>query len=75
MATIIPFLREQSVFDPEMIQSMSTALDDACLRLKLADHDTRNREIIATRIIELARRGERDPVRLCQHVLREAGAV
>jgi hypothetical protein len=35
----------------------------------------REREAVAVRIIELARRGERDPARLSQSVLRDAGAI
>jgi hypothetical protein len=73
MATILPFLREQPAFDPEMIEAMSTALDEACRALKLSEDATREREVVAVRIIELARRGERDPVRLRDRVLREAG--
>jgi hypothetical protein len=74
MATILPFLREQSVFEPEVVNAMSAALDQVCLSLKLAHDAAREREAVATRIIELARRGERDPVRLYQRVLREAGS-
>lgn len=73
MATILPFLREQSVFDPETIQTMSAALDKACRGLKLTDENVREREVVAVRIIELARRGERDAARLCARVLKEAG--
>jgi hypothetical protein len=39
------------------------------------DHDQGAREVMAVRIIELARRGERDPERLRDRVLREAGAT
>ena len=40
-----------------------------------ARSDIGEREAVAVRIIELARRGERDPVRLSQSVLRDAGAA
>jgi hypothetical protein len=73
MGIILPFLRDQSVFDPETIQTMSAALEEACRVLKLAEDNAREREVIAVRIIELARRGERDRARLCERVLREAG--
>jgi hypothetical protein len=73
MATIIPFLRDQNVFGPDVTQAMSVAFDEICQKLKL--DDARGRETIATRIIELARRGERDAVRLSERVLREAGGV
>ena len=53
---------------------MSTAFDEACRALKLPDGAKRERETVAVRIIELARRGERNSERLCERVLREAGA-
>ena len=39
---------------------MSIALDDVCKALKL-DGNVKAKEIVAIRIIELARRGERSP--------------
>jgi hypothetical protein len=75
MATILPFLKDQSVFEPEMTQAMSIAFDEACLALKLSDKAVRERETVAVRIIEWARRGERDPARLRERVLRDAGAA
>ena len=44
----------------------------ACAGLQLADNAAREREAVAVRIIELARRGERDPIRLSEHVIRSA---
>jgi cytochrome c556 len=73
MGTIVPFLRGQSVFDPEAVQAMSAALNQACDALKLPETAARERETVAVRIIELARRGERDAGRLCERVLHEAG--
>ncbi len=75
MATILPFLKNESVFEPEATQAMSAAFEAACQALKLSDSADREREAVAVRIIELARRGERDPVRLSQSVLRDAGAL
>jgi hypothetical protein len=54
VATIVPFLRD-GVFDPKDIQVMSMALDGVCKSLNL--RDDREREIIAERIVDLARRG------------------
>ena len=73
MATIIPFLQDDA-FDPEALRAMSTALEDVCRMLKV-EHDEGAREAMAVRIIELARRGERDPERLRDRVVREAGAT
>jgi hypothetical protein len=77
MGTIIPFLHDgvglrDSVFDPHEITAMSMALDDVCKVLKLQD-DSSAREVMAARIIDLARRGERSPTRLRDRVLHEAG--
>ena len=75
MATILPFLKDQSVFEPELTHAMSIALDEVCHALKLSDTAVRERETVALRIIEWARRGERDPARLRERVLRDAGAA
>jgi hypothetical protein len=56
-------------FDPEAIQSMAEALTGACRALGLADRDDPATRLVAIKIIELARQGERDPKLL------EAGAV
>jgi hypothetical protein len=76
MGTIIPFLRDglglrDSVFEPHDIQAMSRALDGVCEVLKLRDSSAK--EVIAGRIIDLARRGERSPTLLRDRVLYEAG--
>jgi hypothetical protein len=75
MAIIIPFLRDQSVFEPEVTQAMSTAFDEACRALKLSDTATYERETVAMRVIEWARRGLRDPARLREQVLRDPGVM
>ena len=73
MATIIPFFRAgENVFDPKDIAAMSIALDDVCETLKLPD-DSPAREVMAVRIIDLAKTGERSPTRLRDRVLHEAG--
>lgn len=75
MATILPFLKDRSVFEPEVTHAMSVAFDEACRALNLPDTATREREAIAARVVELAQRGERDPVRLRDRVLRDAGGL
>lgn len=73
MGTIVPFLRTgECIFDPKDVVAMSMALEDICKALKL-DGDSSAKEIMAGRIIELARRGERSPTRLRDRVLHEAG--
>jgi hypothetical protein len=75
MGAILPFLTNDNVFEPEATRAMSTAFENTCLALKLTDAAVREREAVAIRIIELARRGERDPARLSSTVLRDAGAA
>jgi hypothetical protein len=72
MATIFPFIRgSDGVFDPKDIAAMSTALDDICKELNLRDNAPA-REVMAVRIIDLAKTGERSPTRLRDRVLHEA---
>jgi hypothetical protein len=72
MGTILPFLRrDENVFDPNDIAAMSAALDDVCNMLDL--HEGSAREVMALRIIDLARAGERTAAGLRDRVIREAG--
>ena len=71
MAIILPFRQDQNVFDPKDIATMSAALDDVTARLNLRD-DSSARAIMAARIVDLARSGERDAKRLRHRVLQEA---
>jgi hypothetical protein len=72
VGTILPFLRrDENVFDPADVAAMSTALDDVCNMLDL--HEGSAREVMALRIIDLARAGERSAARLRDRVIREAG--
>ena len=64
------FLRD-SAFEPDHIQAMSMAFEEVCKALAI--QDPLSREVMAVRIIELARRGERSPARLRDRVLHEAG--
>jgi hypothetical protein len=73
MGTIVPFIRETGVFEPKDIQAMSLALDEVCKALNFTDGMKAEREVIAERIIALARRGERSPMRLRDRVLQESG--
>ena len=71
MAAILPFVRDKNVFEPKDIDAMSTALEEISERLELRD-DSSARAIMATRIVDLARAGERDATRLRDRVLHEA---
>jgi hypothetical protein len=75
MATILPFIRgRDGVFDPEDLIAMSMALDDICEELNLRDNGAA-REVIAVRIIDLAKTGKCSPTRLRDRVLYEAHMV
>jgi len=73
MGTILPFLNGDGVFDPNDIQAMSMALDDVCKTLNLPNGSHPARLVIAERIIELAREGERSRTKLRDRVLQESG--
>jgi hypothetical protein len=52
---------------------MSQALDEVCEFLDLRSASSPARLVMAERIIELARKGERSPTRLRELVLEESG--
>jgi len=57
-------LLQGSAFAPQEIQVLSDAFDAALQKLRLVDRSDPAVELVAKRIIHLASRGERDPVRL-----------
>jgi hypothetical protein len=62
-------MTEPGAFDPEAISAMIEALDAACEKLGDIDQLQVAREIIAGRIIAVARFGERNPARLLKAAL------
>jgi hypothetical protein len=72
MADIFPFFRG-AAFDYDATRAMGEAFDRACHSLHDIGQPTLVREIIATRIIEVARNGERDPDELCSRALKALG--
>ena len=58
--TIVPFL-DGRVFGPEDIEAMSTALEDVCKTLNLADEAKSERELLAMNIIALCARASAIP--------------
>ncbi len=72
--TIMQYLQNESTFGPDDIKVMSRALEDACAALNI-NGDVRARQTIAIRVIELARRGERDQTRLRDVVIHEANGA
>ena len=67
-------LNDQSAFDPDAIDAMSKALEEACKALQV-DGVQKDREVIAARIIDLARNGVVDAKALSERVLAEARAL
>ena len=65
-------LIDKPAFSPETIAAMSKAFDGACIALRVYAGDEKGREIIATRIIDLARNGLIDPTALRDGVIAEA---
>ena len=62
-------LLENSAFEPEHVEAMSTAFEDICRELGLAQRDDPLREFVARQVIEFARRGEREPTKLKSQVM------
>jgi len=59
---IVPI--QYSYFDDKAIRAMGAAFDQACRSLQHFAHFDRVPELVAKRIIEAAKNGERDPIRL-----------
>jgi hypothetical protein len=64
MASILPFVRKSYDFDDQITELLGQAFDQACMNLGDKRHSEVVREVIARRIIEAAKKGERDPDRL-----------
>jgi len=77
MVEILKFIRPEIAFDPESIQVLASALDDACDRIEKSDSQLAGptssrtmRKVIAKRIIEMAQRGAKDPQTLADDAVR-----
>jgi hypothetical protein len=58
------FLRNET-FGPDEIAVMTSAFENSLRALDLVDRTDPAAEMVAKKIIELAKQGEHDPVRLC----------
>jgi hypothetical protein len=56
--------REQEAFGTDAIAVLAVALEDALRQLRLVNRNDPAATKVAKKIIELARQGERDPIRL-----------
>ena len=58
-------------FDPETKRVLGVALEMVCIALRIGDGDEGVKQAIVTKLIELAKAGERNPDLLCERVLEE----
>ena len=68
------YLQDHHAFQPDEIDAMSRALEQACNALNI-NGDARDRETVAARIIDLARDGVLDATALSRRVVTEAKAM
>jgi hypothetical protein len=61
---IVPNQEPFFVFDDKAICAMGAAFDQTCHSFRNFAHFDRVRELVAKRIIEATKNGERDPIRL-----------
>ena len=69
-APISPFLRGQA-FDPEAAQAIANALVMTCEALGLSNRDDATTQLVAQKIIELAKRGLKNPTELHLAAIKE----
>ena len=58
-------------FDPETMRLMGLAYEMTLISLRLVDRGDIGNNVVAQKLIELAKSGERDPERLCEAVLNQ----
>jgi hypothetical protein len=69
MTKIAPIFQD-AAFGPEVTRAMAAAFDKACQSVKGHPREIPLRDAIARAIIELARQGEHDPMRLSELALK-----
>jgi hypothetical protein len=69
MAKVAPIFQD-AAFGPEVTEAMAAAFDKACQSINDHPQEILLKDTIARRIIELARQGEHDPVRLSELALK-----
>jgi hypothetical protein len=71
----IEFLDESPSFAQDQIVDMALAVDDVCKVLEIPPEDAPTLKSIAERVVEHAKRGERDPSVLAERVISELRAT
>jgi hypothetical protein len=74
MGALHSHLSDPTTFEPAVLTEMSQAFVEACTELQVFAGDKFGRELVATRIIDLARSGVVDAKTLRDRVLLEAGS-
>jgi hypothetical protein len=69
--TITPYLKGPYYFDLETRRVLGAALEMACIALQTGDGDEQVKQVIANKIVALAKAGERNPDLLCEQALEE----
>ena len=69
------YLTDSGAFDSETIRAMSRAFEQACAALRVFAGDERGRQLVARRVIDLARNAVIDEAALRDRVLLEAKAM
>ena len=67
---ITPFFNGER-FDPETTRVLGVALEMVCIALRTGDCDDDIKQAIATKLIALAKAGERNPDILCEETLKD----
>jgi hypothetical protein len=65
MVRTMPFSGYGSTFTPQDLQVMTEALAEAMRRLASMKRTDVTPDLVARKIVALAKQGERDPVKLC----------
>jgi hypothetical protein len=65
-----PFLNGDR-FDPETKRVLGVAFEMVCIALRTGDCDDFVKQVIARKIIDLAKAGERNPDLLCEQALKD----
>jgi hypothetical protein len=73
MSSLVQYDAFDQVFDAEATRNICLAFDKACARLREQCQPEYIKDLIARRVIALARRGERDPERLSEATLSSLG--
>ena len=64
-------LLQQSAFEPEDVERMASAYEQALIELRLVDRNDPLTELLAKLIVEVAQTGEKDPKTICAHALHQ----